>query len=107
TLFPREESFIKGTTLPLTVYVLRLYMQSVIRAAYALGGCLAIVLLSGELPQMVWLWSLVGLVIVALISPAAILLFAFLGAFAPDTQFVVTNLMRLGMFLTPVFWTYE
>ena len=47
SLFAREESFIKGTTLPLTVYVMRLAMQSVIRAGYALVGCLAILLLSG------------------------------------------------------------
>jgi lipopolysaccharide transport system permease protein len=34
-------------------------------------------------------------------------LFAFAGAFFPDIQFIVSNFMRIGMFLTPVFWTYE
>ncbi len=75
SLFVREASFIKGTTLPLTVYVMRLAMQSAIRAAYASIGCLAI--------------------------------FAFLGAYFPDSQFIVANIMRVGMFLTPVFWSYD
>jgi len=38
SLFTREESFIKGTTLPLTVYVMRLTMESIIRAGYAAIG---------------------------------------------------------------------
>jgi lipopolysaccharide transport system permease protein len=32
---------------------------------------------------------------------------AFLGAFFPDSQYIVSNLMRIGMFLTPVFWVYN
>lgn len=107
TLFVREESFIKGTTLPLTVFVMRLSLQSVIRAAYALAGCLGILVLSGVSLSAAWLWSFLGLAIVLVATPAGILLLAFLGAYFPDSQFVVGNLMRIGMFLTPVFWTYE
>lgn len=107
TLFVREESFIKGTTLPLTVYVMRLFMQSVIRAGYALIGCAAILALSGVGVSAMWGWSLLGLAIVLAAAPAAILIFAFLGVFFPDSQFIVANLMRIGMFLTPVFWTYD
>lgn len=107
TLFVREESFIKGTTLPLTVYVMRLFMQSVIRAGYALVGCAAILALSGIGVSAMWGWSLLGLVVVLATAPAAILIFAFLGVYFPDSQFIVSNLMRIGMFLTPVFWTYD
>lgn len=107
TLFLREESFIKGTRLPLTVFVMRLCLQSVIRAAYALAGCAAILLLSGAMPSAMWLWSAMGLLIVLFATPPSILLFAFLGAYIPDSQFVVANVMRIGMFLTPVFWNYD
>lgn len=105
-LFVREESFIKGTTLPLSVYVMRLAMQSVIRAAYALAGCIAILLMSGVTPSAGWAWSAMGMLIIVLTTPAAIILFAFLGAYVPDSQFIVSNLMRIGMFLTPVFWVH-
>lgn len=107
SLFVREESFIKGTRLPLSVYVLRLSAQSTIRAGYALLGCLAFLALSGVAATAAWAWSVLGLMLLLATVPAAILTFAFLGAFFPDSQFIVTNLMRIGMFLTPVFWAPE
>ncbi|MBD0415988.1 ABC transporter permease [Oryzicola mucosus] len=107
TLFLREENFIKGTTLPISVYVLRLTMQSVIRAAYAVAGCAVILLLSGAVPTPVWLFSALALLLILVAAPATIIIFAFLGAYFPDSQFIVTNVMRLGMFLTPVFWVYS
>ena len=106
TLFVREEGFIKGTTLPLTVYVMRLFMQSLIRAGYALAGCLGILYLSGIAVSWMWGWSIVGICLILVTAPAAITLLALLGAYLPDSQFLVSNLMRIGMFLTPVFWTY-
>ncbi len=107
SLFQREAGFIEGTTLPLFVYVMRLTMQSAIRAGYAIVGCIAILLLSGSAVALPWLWSLVGLVMILLATPAVITVFAFIGAFFPDSQFIVGNLMRVGMFLTPVFWVYK
>lgn len=106
-LFKREESFIEGTTLPLFVYVMRLTVQSVIRAGYAVVGCIIILLISGPSLTPAWLWSLAGLLLILLTTPALITVFAFLGAFFPDSEFIVGNLMRVGMFFTPVFWVYN
>ncbi|WP_055048466.1 ABC transporter permease [Devosia sp. A16] len=105
-LFQREESFISGTTLPLTVYVMRLSLQNIIRAGYAVLGCAGLLLLMGATPTSAWLWSLVGVLAVLVISPAMIVVFAFLGVFFPDSQFIVSNLMRVAMFATPVFWVH-
>jgi len=107
TLFLREENFIKGTTLPISVYVFRFFAQSVIRGGYALVGCIFILAVSGSAPTMVWLYSIFGIAILVMTAPAVIIIFAFVGALFPDSQFLITNLMRVGMFLTPVFWTYE
>jgi ABC-type polysaccharide/polyol phosphate export permease len=104
TLFIREEAFLKGTPLPITVYVMRLLMQSGIRASYALLGCIALVLLSGTPLSAGSAWALLGAAVIAISTPAAIIIFAFFGAYFPDSQFLVANLMRLGMFLTPIFW---
>ncbi|PBB82383.1 ABC transporter permease [Mesorhizobium sp. WSM3879] len=106
-LFKREESFIEGTTLPLFVYVMRLTVQSAIRAGYAVAGCAIILLISGPVPTPAWLWSLAGLLLILLTTPALITVFAFTGAFFPDSEFIVGNLMRVGMFFTPVFWVYN
>lgn len=104
SLFPREESFIRGTTLPLSVYVLRLWTQSTIRAGYAALGCVLILVLSGTAPAPDWPLALLGIAVILATAPAAIIVVAFIGVYLRDSQFIVTNLMRLGMFLTPVFW---
>lgn len=105
SLFVREESFIKGTTLPLSVYIMRLTMQSAIRGGYMLAGCLALLAFVGTPLSAGWLWAGLGLLVIALTTPAAITVLAMGGAFFPDLQFVVQNVMRLGLFLTPIFWT--
>lgn len=104
SLFEREESFIKGTTLPLSVYVMRLTLQNLIRSGYALLGCVVILLLAGVSITPAWMWSALGVAVVLVASPAVIIVFSFLGVFFPDSQFIVGNLMRVGMFATPVFW---
>jgi lipopolysaccharide transport system permease protein len=105
-LFVKEESFIKGTTLPLSLYVLRMTAQSVIRAGYAACGCVVLLALSGVDISWSWLWSLAAIALIIAVTPAAITIVAFLGVYFPDSQFIVPNLTRIGMFLTPVFWAH-
>lgn len=107
TLFTREESFIKGTTLPLTVYVLRLAMQTSIRSLYSLAGCIVLLAISGIQLDFSWIWSALGILLILVTTIPAIILFALAGTFMPDSQFVVAYMMRIGMFLTPVFWVHS
>jgi len=104
SLYVREESFIAGTPLPMSVYVLRLTTQTLIRSGYTVQGCLAILLISGTPIGWSWLLSLVGVALILVTTPALIVVLATLGAFFPDAQFVVGNFMRVSMFLTPIFW---
>lgn len=104
TGFTREENLIKGTTLPLTVYVMRIFMQSVIRAGYAVLGCAAILFFSGTTMDSVAFSAIIGLFLILLITPAVIIILAFIGAYFLDMQFVVNNVMRVGLFITPVLW---
>ncbi|OEO30518.1 ABC transporter permease [Devosia insulae DS-56] len=104
SLFEREEGFIRGTTLPLSVYVMRLTLQNLIRSGYALAGCIVILLLAGVVITGAWMWSALGVLLILIASPAVVAVFAFLGVFFPDSQFIVANLMRVAMFATPVFW---
>jgi lipopolysaccharide transport system permease protein len=106
SLFVREAGYIKGTTLPLSLYVMRLTAQSVIRMTYALAGCVAILVLAGTPVTTSWFSSLAGLALVVVATPAAITVFAILGTFFADIQFIMPHVMRLGMFLTPVFWVH-
>ncbi len=106
TLFEREQSFIKGTRLPLTVYVMRQAVQAAIRSGYAAIGCVLILVVVGWDPTPGWPLAFVGILIVLAATPPAITVFAFIGAYIPDSQFVVANAMRIAMFLTPVFWGF-
>ena len=54
-----------------------------------------------------WLAALPGRALVLGPAPAVTLILAVCGAFFRDIQFFVTNIMRLGMFLTPIFWSHE
>ncbi|WP_102961343.1 ABC transporter permease [Mangrovicella endophytica] len=103
-LFQREQSFIQGTVLPLSIYILRMTMQLVIRAGYALAGCAMILLFFHVMPSVGWLWSILGVMIVLVMMPGLMIICAVAGTVFPDLQFIVGNLIRLGVFLTPVFW---
>lgn len=107
SLFVREESMIKGTVLPLSIYVMRQTWRSVIRSSYAFVGCIVLLVLAGDPIPLGSLWALPGLILIILVTPAVVTVFAFVGAFFPDSSYIMNNLMRIGMFLTPVFWEYE
>ncbi|ODA68658.1 Teichoic acid translocation permease protein TagG [Methyloligella halotolerans] len=103
-LFIKEESLITGTKLPITVYVMRLTMESLIKSGYMALGCLAIVLWSGTSIEIGWLWSLAAICLIVAITPAVIIIVAIAGTYLPDLQFVIGNVMRIGLFATPIFW---
>lgn len=107
SLFTREESMIKGTVLPLSIYVMRQTWRSVIRSGYAFAGCIALLLMAGNPIPLGSLWAIPGMIVIILVTPAVVTIFAFIGAFFPDSPYIINNLMRIGMFLTPVFWSYE
>jgi ABC-type polysaccharide/polyol phosphate export permease len=106
TLFIREASFIKGTVLPISIYVLRQTMLTAVRSGYALLGAVPLVLFSGvELTQT--LWTLVPAFLLLLVTaPAVGVLFGFAGVYFRDFQFVVSHSVRLLMFVTPIFWMH-
>lgn len=104
-VFLHNESFIKGTTLPLSVYVLRLSARSLLRASYALVTAMIIIAIFSPLPSLAALSIIPAIALIALTTPAVVMLMGVLGAYFPDMQFVVTNMLRIMMFLTPIFWT--
>lgn len=107
TLFNREESFIKGTVLPISIYVLRQTSHNAIRALYALAGAIPLIIYSGVLPSFALLTVAPALLLVLATAPAVAILFGLAGVFFPDFQHIVTNAMRLLFFVTPVFWRHE
>lgn len=107
TLFRREQGFIKGTVLPISIYVLRQTLLIAIRSFYALFGAIPVILYSGIELTPALLSIVPALLLLLLTAPAVAILFGLAGAYFRDFQFIVANSMRLLMFITPVFWTHE
>ena len=105
TLFTREESFIKGTVLPISIYVMRQTLVISIRSFYALLGAIALLLFSGFALTPALLSIVPAVLVLLLAAPAAAILLGITGAFFRDFQFIVGNAVRLLMFVTPIFWT--
>lgn len=104
SLFFREGAFVRGTTLPLSIYAFRLTGRSAIRLGYALFPALLIVFLATGGTGPIILSSLAGLLLLVIAAPAVTLVIAILGAFMPDIEFVIQNAIRILFFLSPVFW---
>lgn len=105
TLFVREASFIKGTVLPISVYVMRQTLVASIRSFYALLGSIAILLISGLVVTPALLSLVPAVFVLLLTAPAVAVLLGIAGIFFRDLQFIITNVVRLLMFITPIFWT--
>jgi lipopolysaccharide transport system permease protein len=103
-LFFSEQAFIKGTVLPLFVYVMRQTMRTTIRAGYGLLGAIIVIVCVGHPPAMAWLYAIPAAMLLILTAPAVSVILAILGTLIPDVNFFIMNFMRLAFFLTPVFW---
>jgi ABC-type polysaccharide/polyol phosphate export permease len=104
SLFIREAGFIQGTVLPMSIYVLRQTMRTAIRSAYALIGAVPLILFSGVEINAAMLSIAPAILLLLVTAPAVAILFAFAGVFFRDFQHIVSNSMRLLMFITPIFW---
>ena len=107
SLITREQSLIKGTVLPMSIYVLRQTMLVSIRSFYALLGAVPVLLFSGVEFTPAVLSVVPAALLLLLTAPAVAVLFGLAGAFFRDFQYIVTNATRVLMFITPVFWTHE
>lgn len=107
TMFVREESLIKGTTLPVSVYVLRQVSVTAMRSFYALAGAVPVTFIAGAGITPALITVLPAIVLLLLTAPAVTMVFGYLGVLFRDFQFVVSNVIRLLMFVTPVFWVHE
>lgn len=100
----QEAAFVRGTTLPLSIYAFRLTGRSTIRLGYSLIPALAIVFYAITVPMPVALAAVPGLALIVVTAPAVVLLLAILGVLLPDIEYVIQNAVRILFFLSPIFW---
>lgn len=105
--FTNAEAIIRQMRLPYTVHVLRIVFRNAIAAAHSLPLILLVFLFCGHLPGPEAALALPGLVLVATCAVAGAMLLGMLCARFRDIPPIVTNVMQLAFFMSPVLWKPE
>ena len=102
--FIGAEGYIKEIKLPLTVHVLRVVWKNVLICAHHFVIVLVVMLFYP--PSLSWSMLLIplGLLMIAINGIWVGLLFGLFCARFRDVQQVITNLVQVAFFLTPVVW---
>lgn len=102
--FVAAEGVIRQLRLPYTVHVLRFVIRNAITAAHSLPLIAVVLLMFGAIPGPEALMAIPGLLLIALNACAAGLFLGMICARFRDIPQIVTNLMQLFFFLSPVLW---
>jgi len=101
------QGVIRQLPLPHTVHVLRVVLRSALVAAHNLPLILVVFLIFGVAPGWGALLALVGLGIIAVNAFAVGMLLGMICARFRDVQQIVSSVMQLVFFLSPVLWKPE
>ena len=102
--FVAAGGIIRQLPLPYTVHVLRFVIRNAIVAAHSLPLIAVVLLAFGAVPGPEALLAIPGLALIAANSCAAGLLLGMICARFRDIPQIVTNMMQLFFFLSPVIW---
>lgn len=95
---------IRQLPLPYTVHVLRFVIRNAITAAHSLPLIAVVLLAFGAIPGPAALLAIPGLLLIAVNACAAGLFLGMICARFRDIPQIVTNMMQLFFFLSPVIW---
>lgn len=102
--FVGAEGVIRQLPLPYTVHALRFVIRNMLIAAHSLPLIAAVLLIFNAIPGPEALMALPGLVLIAINSCAAGLFLGMICARFRDIPQIITNVMQLLFFLSPVLW---
>ena len=107
TAFINAQSWIKGMKIPLSVFVYQVVTKNVLLNIVNLGVVFVTMLIFR--PELTWvaLWALPFTLLLIINAIWVSFLFSTLGARFRDVQHLVTTIMRVLMFLTPILWMPE
>jgi len=107
TVFVGAENYIKQTNLPLSVYVLKLISKNLLMLAH---NCVVIVVVLCLLPpdnfRSMWMVP-IGLLLVVCNLCWLVLLLGMLSARYRDIPQLVSNIIQVALFLSPIIWSVE
>lgn len=107
TAFTAEKQAIANWQFPYSIFIYRLVWRNTIVFFHNLLILLVVYLIYGPAPSWNMLWIPVGLVLLALNGLWICLLFGTLCTRFRDVQPLVTSVLQITMFVTPIFWRPE
>lgn len=102
--FVAASGIIRQLPLPYTVHVLRFVIRNAITAVHSLPLIAVVLLASGAIPGPEALLAIPGLLLIAVNACVAGLFLGMICARFRDVPQIVTNMMQLFFFLSPVLW---
>ncbi|MBO1080030.1 ABC transporter permease [Roseomonas haemaphysalidis] len=107
TCLSSAEGVIRQLPLPLTTHALRCVFRNAVAAAHSLPLIVVVFLAMGHMPGVEAFLAIPGLLLLALNAFAASIFLGMICARFRDIGQIVTNVMQLAFFMTPVIWRVE
>jgi lipopolysaccharide transport system permease protein len=102
--FVGAEGIIRQVRLPYTLHVLRFVVRNAIIAAHSLPLIAIVLLLTGQMPGPEVILVMLGLALIAVNACAVGMFLGIICARFRDIPQIVSNVMQLFFFLSPVLW---
>lgn len=106
-VFIKASGAIKDTGLPLSIHVYRLLWRDLLIFFHNVAVYVVVAVIFGIWPGWVGLLVLPGLALLYLNALWAVILFGMISARFRDVPPIVTNIMRICFFVTPIIWMPE
>lgn len=104
TVFVQAETFLRQEPLPKTLFVMRSLVRNVMNFAHNIVIVPCVMLFMGYLPSWTWVLMPVGLLLVVAAGFFATMLLGLACTRFRDLPQVITNLIQIAFFVTPVMW---
>ena len=107
SLFTGSAAWIKSVSLPYSVYALKNVTRTLVPFALQIASWLVFALATGHEFKPVAALSLVAAAIIVFNAVATQLFFGFLSARFRDIEHMISTVLRVLLFITPILWTLD
>ena len=97
-------AMLRQSSLPLPLFLLRCIFRNIINLGHHLIIILAVMVYFGKIPTLGILWSLAGFLLTSLNIGWVMVLVAFMSARFRDVPQIISAVLQIAFFLTPVIW---
>jgi len=102
--FVSAENLVRSVKLPYTVHILRMLHRNLLIFLHNLLAFVPFMLFLGIRPQWHWLAAIPGVVLILLAGLPTAFLLGTLSARYRDMQQMISSIVQLVFFMTPIFW---